>query len=135
MKYQMLCPICGTQCNDSHEDKCSGCGSTRDPFYVSWQLVKAVTLLIKLGLDVVDTDLRYCTTHKTKVNIKLNGTIPVKLFDELPWGWQYISRSHKLFSSEVNSDEMISNLEQYLENKDADGFRAVLKLAGYELDQ
>jgi len=135
MKYQMVCPICTTLCNDSHEDKCSGCGSTRDPIYVCWQLVKTVTLLIKLGLDVADTDMRLCTSHKMKITIRLTGAVPIAVFDGLPDGWQYISNSHKLFSSAIESDVMINNLEQYLENKDADGFKSVLKLAGYEIGQ
>lgn len=148
MDYTMLCPVCATPCTDRFEDCCSGCSSIRDPVYVCWQLVKVVELLIKRGIGVTDTDISYCTSHKTKVTIILAGNVPVQLFNELPDRWQLrccdyypysrnydlVCKTYQLYSNEIHYSKMINSLEEWLKNRDADGFKAVLRLSGYDAD-
>lgn len=136
MDYVSLCPICATPSTDRHEEKCSGCGSKRNPVYVCLQLTKAVKLLIKLGLGVLDTDFKYCTSHKTKITITLAGNVPEGIFSDVPTEWQllYSKEMFYLRCNEINSATMINKLEEWLEDKDADGFKSVLLLSGYSID-
>ena len=115
--YQTLCPVCLTPCTDRYEDKCSGCGSTRYPIFVHTSLVRVVKLLIKLGVSVIDTNSRLCTTHKTKITIYLDSNIPEHLFDDLPSGWQII-QSNRLYCDDIDRYKMISDLESWAISKD-----------------
>jgi hypothetical protein len=142
-----LCPVCATPCTDRHETNCSGCGSNRDPVFVhQLLLIRAVELLIKRGIGVIDSDVRCYTSHKLKITINLAGNVPEYLFADLPNSWQIkTSKSHhyQLCCSEINPDSnnhiiynsMIKKLEDYLMAKDVDGFKSVLMLSGYDPGQ
>lgn len=132
MGYQItLCPICATPYSDRLGDSCSGCGNNYGPVLAHKPLIKAVTLLIKRGIGVIDNDVRVCTSHKTKITIYLTGNIPEYLFDDLLGGWQ-IKHLNQLYCSEIDRSKMIKDLEEWCMSKDPDGFKSILKLSGYD---
>lgn len=133
MDYLMLCHICGTEYT-AKQDSCSHCGSSNGAIFVHPSLVIVVTRLIKLGLNVLDTDVKYCTSHKTTVIIQLAGNLPEGIFSDLPEGWQ-VNNLCQLRCSDTDRSKMIKDLEDWAMSKDIDGFRAILKLSGYDIGQ
>ena len=75
MNYQNLCPICATVYTGK-QDSCSNCGSDAGAIFTHPALVTVVTLLIKLGIGVTDTNIKHCTTHQNKISIYISGNIP-----------------------------------------------------------
>lgn len=132
MNFVMLCPSCESAYTD-RQDSCSHCGSSKGAIFMHPSLVKVVTLLIERGIGVVDTDYKYCTSHKTKVIIQLIGNIPIGLFGDLPTGWQ-INNFNQLRCSEIDSSKMIKDLEDWAMSKDPNGFKSLLRLSGYDID-
>lgn len=130
MDYTLLCHICATEYT-AKQDICSSCGCVTGAIFVHPLLVKVVTLLIKLGVGVVDTDIKYCTSHKTKVIIQLTGNLPEDIFSDLPEMW-LINNLSQLRCSDTDRSKMIKDLEEWAMSKDIDGFRAILKLSGYD---
>jgi len=120
MNYVQLCPMCATPCVSRFEDKCWGCGSSSDPIFVWSSLANVVKMLIKRGIAVKDTDIKLCTTHKTKVTIYLTGIVPEYLFGELPCGWQLLQLSDEVWylrCNEEHPDKRIRELEDWLKDK------------------
>ncbi|WP_238900049.1 hypothetical protein [Clostridium sp. YIM B02500] len=112
--------MCATPCTNRFEDKCSGCGSYSDPIFVWSSLTTVVKMLIKRGVAVKDTDIKYCTTHKTKVTIYITGSVPQYLLGELPCEWQLQCLSNEVWylrCNELHPDKRIQELEQWLEDK------------------
>lgn len=129
----MLCHICATEYT-AKQDSCSNCSNSNGAIFVHPSLVKVVTLLIKLGVNVLDTDVKLCTSHKTKVIIQLAGNLPADIFSDLPTGWQ-VNNLNQLRCSDIDKSKMIKDLEDWAMSKDIDGFRAILKLSGYDIGQ
>ncbi|WML36941.1 hypothetical protein [Clostridium sp. OS1-26] len=119
MDYEMLCPICTTPA-DKNEDCCSGCGTTCEPIFVYEPLLKAVEMLIKMGIKVSDTDLKYCTTHKTKVTIVLAEDVSKNIFDDLPdsWALYHLDNICYLRCNVYSVASAVQAFEEWLNNKD-----------------
>jgi len=133
MNFVILCPICATKYTN-RQDSCSNCGSSKGAIFVHPSLVKVVTLLIKLGVGVVDTGIKHCTTHQNKISIYLSGSVPEYLFTDLPSVWR-IKDSNKLYCSDIDRIKVIKELEEWAMDKDPDGFKALLRLSGYDIGQ
>ena len=136
--YQVkLCPVCATPYIDRLGDSCSGCGGDYEPVITYKTLAKAVTLLIKLGVGVLSTEMHQ--SSNSDVAIFLRGIVPEYIFDELPNNWRLLchesfgGRSYQLYGISGKTKERIEQLEEWALSKDIDGFRAVLKLSGYEV--
>lgn len=142
MDYKMLCPDCSAVFNNNRV--CSECCSTRECILVYEPLIKAVTMLIKMGIGVTDTTIRCHTSHKLVVTIHLADALPDGVLSGLLGNWML--QGSKLSCTEINQDntkgsnqlmysKMISSLEDYLTNKDIDGTKAVMRLSGYVTGQ
>jgi hypothetical protein len=118
MNYKMLCTICATPA-DKNDCCCSGCGSMREPVFVCELLLKAVEMLIKMGIGVTNTDSRYCTTHKTKVTIVLAEDVPKHIFDNLldDWVLHHLGNVYYLRCNNENPASSVKELEEWLKNK------------------
>lgn len=86
MDSSIVCSKCGSICthNPISSYGCPTCGTVGPVIIINNGLCKAVKLLIKLGIGVIDTYVRYYTTHVTKIKVFLAGNIPDGLFLELP---------------------------------------------------
>ena len=161
--YKIICPSCGSMRQFSMNTrgaKCHICGSKRTPIMVQEELVGAAELLIKRGVEIANGSIyRYyepeVARHVIEVCLEFKVCYDKYLFQDLPPGWEldniyrqpenqpasqlccseYLQECElDLESIEFCKKIMISNLESWLEDKDIEGFRAVLRLSGYPVD-
>jgi hypothetical protein len=96
-----------------------------------------------MGVGVIGSEVELYTRHNSSISIYLAEAVPEYLFDGLPNNWelQYYdlksigAKVHQLCCYPENDDtsysidNMVSNLECWLKDKDPDGFKSVLRLA------
>jgi hypothetical protein len=144
MDYKMLCPMTIKECTSKSRAECSN--SNCNAIFVHQSLIKVVEMLIQRNVGVTDTDVRCSTAHNLKITINLAGAVPYSLFNDLPKDWELVaSKTCRLCCCEINPDDsdsnhiiysnMISSLEDWLESKDIDGFKALLMLSEYSTGQ
>lgn len=92
----------------------------REPIFVYETSLKVVKMLIKMGIGVTNTDLKYCTSHKTKVTISLSDNVPKHIFDDLPdnWALHHLGNVCYLRCNVDSVASAVQDFEEWLENKD-----------------
>lgn len=155
-----MCPSCFELSSDILSKPCCTCAAK--PIRVSVELVNIVKILINLGFKVAyancetseDSDSR---GKVTQISIDFETLYPEEMFYELPPDWE-LTDSYPVLNNEVLGEPFsvltcvcehpptecdqesidfdkkvtITNLETWLEEKDPESCKAILKLAGCE---
>jgi hypothetical protein len=108
------------------------------PMSVKQELIKATKGLIKLGikLSAVRTyEIHNRGTTTREICFCLCEPYPEYVLYELPKGWRLIYDTGGIYPVYElrckNQQSYIDALEEWIKGKDVEGFKAILRLAGY----